>query len=162
MAEVPMIDSVDLSIMRDGDRVVIDGDAMDLFDLQEKRVVTCGMRRQGKILLLKRSQKVGTNKGKWAAVSGFIERGESPEETALKEVKEETGITTARLVARGEALRIRDGIYLWSIYPFLLEAGDEEVVLDWEHTECKWVGVDELAGYDTVPGFRKVLEALRL
>jgi hypothetical protein len=162
MAEVPMIDSVDLSIMRDGDRVVIDGDAMDLFDLQEKRVVTCVMRRQGKILLLKRSQKVGTNKGKWAAVSGFIERGESPEETALKEVKEETGITTARLVARGEALRIRDGIYLWSIYPFLFEAGDEEVVLDWEHTECKWVGVDELAGYDTVPGFRKVLEALRL
>lgn len=162
MAGVPMLDSLDISILRDGDRVVIDGDALDLFDLQEKRVVTSVMRRKGKILLLKRSQKVGTNQGKWAAVSGFIERGESPEETALKEVAEETGINTARLEGRAPALRIRDGSYMWSIYPFLFEVGDEEVVLDWEHTECRWVGIDELPGYDTVPGFRKVLEALRL
>ncbi len=162
MAEVPMIDSLDLSILRDGDRAIIDGDAIDLFDLQEKRVVTCVMRRGGKILILKRSLKVGTNKGKWAAVSGFIERGESPEETALKEVAEETGMTTARLERKAGVLRIRDGIYLWSIHPFLFEAGEEDVVMDWEHTECAWVGMDELAGYDTVPGFRKVLEALRL
>ena len=96
------------------------------------------------MLILKRSQKVGTNKGKWAAVSGFIERGEKPEETALKEIAEETGIATARLEGRGETLRIRDGMYVWTIYPFLFEVGEERVMLDWEHTECAWVDPAEL------------------
>jgi len=162
MAEVPMIDSVDISWLREGDRAVLVGDSLDMMDLMERKVVTCVMRRKGKLLILKRSQKVGTNKGKWAAVSGFIERGERPEETALKEVAEETGITTARLEGRGEVLRVRDGANLWSIHPFLFEVGDEEVHLDWEHTECAWVAPDELRSYDTVPGFRKVLDALGL
>jgi predicted aconitase with swiveling domain len=162
MAGVPMIDSIDISLLREGDRAVVIGDGLDMMDLVEKKVVTCVLRRQGMMLILKRSQKVGTNKGKWAAVSGFIERGEKPEETALKEVAEETGITTARLEGRGETLRIRDGTYIWSIYPFLFEVGNEEVKLDWEHTECVWVDPAELEGYETVPGFRKVLDALGL
>jgi len=162
MAEVPMIDSVDISVLRDGDRAVVIGDSLDMMDLVEKNVVTCVLRRKGKMLLLKRSQKVGTNKGKWAAVSGFIERGERPEETALKEVMEETGIRTPRLEGRAGSIRIRDGMYLWTIHPFLFEVGDEEVVLDWEHTEYVWTDMSEIPSYDTVPGFGKVLEGLGL
>lgn len=162
MAEVPMIDSIDISLLREGDRAVVVGDGLDMMDLSEKKVVTCVLRRKGKVLILKRSQKVGTNKGRWAAVSGYIERGERPEETALKEVVEETGIATARLEGRGETMRIRDGTYVWTIHPFLFEVGDEEVKLDWEHTECAWVDPSELSGYETVPGFRKVLSSLGL
>ncbi|MCX6650822.1 MAG: DUF126 domain-containing protein [Methanomassiliicoccales archaeon] len=162
MAGIPMIDLLDISILREGDRAVVNGDSLDMMDLVEKKVVTCVLRCKGKILILKRSQKVGTNKGKWAAVSGYIERGEKPEETALKEVMEETCITTARIEKRTEALRVRDGAYLWTIYPFLFEVEDEKVTLDWEHTECTWANLDQLPQYDTVPGFRKVLEALGL
>jgi hypothetical protein len=162
MAEVPMIDSIDISLLREGDRAVVNGDTLDMMDLVERRVVTCVLRRKGRILLLKRSQKVGTNRGKWAGVSGFIERGERPEETALREVVEETGIATARLEGRGGTLRIRDGTYVWTIHPFLFEVGDEEPRLDWEHTEFAWVEPKELSGYDTVPGFQKVLGTLGL
>ena len=162
MAEVPMIDSVDISVLREGDRAVLVGDSLDMMDLVERRVVTCVLRRNGKVLMLKRSDKVGTNKRKWAAVSGFIEPGERPEETALKEVAEETGISNARLVARAEALRIRDGANLWSIHPFLFEVDHDEVRMDWEHTEYAWVDVSELSAYDTVPGFIRVLAALGL
>jgi uncharacterized protein len=162
MAGVPMIDKMDISLLRDGDRALVDGDILDMMDLDERKVVTCILRRKDKILLLKRSQKVGTNKGKWAGVSGFIERGERPEETALKEVAEETGITTARLEAMGAPLRVREGTNVWTIHPFLFEVGDEGVVLDWEHTECKWIALDGLPGYDVVPGFRMVLDALHL
>lgn len=162
MAGVPMIDSLDISMLREGDRAVVVDDSLDMMDLVEKKVVACVLRRRGKILILKRSQKVGTNKGKWAAVSGYIERGEGPEETALKEVREETGITTARLEGRAGVLRVRDGTVLWSIYPFLFETEDEDVVLDWEHTECAWLDLNEVPKYDTVPGFGKVLAALGL
>lgn len=162
MAEVPMVDSVDISLLRDGDRVLVDGDTLDLMDINERRVVTCILRRQGKLLLLKRSRKVSTNQGRWAGVSGFIERGERPEETALKEVVEETGIRNARLEGRAKVVSIRDSCYVWKIHPFLFEVGEEEVVLDWEHTECAWLTREEIEGYDTVPGFRLVLDALGL
>ena len=162
MAGVPMIDQVDLSLLRDGDRALVDGEYLDMMDLDERKVVTCILRRKGKILVLKRSQKVGTNKGKWAGVSGFIERGERPEETALREVAEETKITSARLESVGASFRVRDGNYVWTIHPFLFEVGDEEPALDWEHTECKWISTDELAGYDAVPGFLSVLRSLGL
>jgi hypothetical protein len=162
MAGVPMVDSVDLSLLRDGDRVLLDEDTLDLMDVAERKVVTCILRRQGRLLLLKRSQKVGTNQGRWAAVSGYIERGERPEDTALKEIAEETGIRSARLEGRAEVIRIRDGSHVWSIHPFLFEVGEEEVTLDWEHTECAWLTRGEIEGYDTVPGFRLVLSALGL
>lgn len=43
-----------------------------------------------KILLVKRGVEPG--KGKWALPSGFVEKDETPEETVLRELKEETNI----------------------------------------------------------------------
>jgi 8-oxo-dGTP pyrophosphatase MutT (NUDIX family) len=45
-----------------------------------------------KLLILKRSDKVGTYKGLWGGVAGYVEENEEPYETALKEIKEEVGI----------------------------------------------------------------------
>lgn len=47
--------------------------------------------KDNQILLIKRGVEPG--KGKWALPSGFIESDESPEETALRELYEETGIS---------------------------------------------------------------------
>ena len=46
--------------------------------------------REGDILLIKRG--VAPSRGKWALPSGFVEPDELPEETALRELREETGI----------------------------------------------------------------------
>jgi ADP-ribose pyrophosphatase YjhB (NUDIX family) len=45
---------------------------------------------EGKILLIKR--KIEPRKGEWALPSGFMELEESPIETALRELAEETGL----------------------------------------------------------------------
>ena len=55
-------------------------------------VVSCILFRKGKILLLKRSNKVSTYKGFWGVIAGYVEEDETPEETAYKEIKEEVGI----------------------------------------------------------------------
>jgi len=45
--------------------------------MQEAKVVTCFLLRRAaagdEVLLLRRSQKVGTYRGRWAGVSGYLE-----------------------------------------------------------------------------------------
>lgn len=54
--------------------------------------------KQGKkILLLKRSQKVSHGRGEWALPGGHLEFGETLEEAAFREVKEETGLKIGQL-----------------------------------------------------------------
>ena len=57
-------------------------------------IITAFIEYRGKILLLRRSQKVKTMKGKWAGVSGYIEKSEEPVTRAVTEIEEETGLQT--------------------------------------------------------------------
>ncbi|MCD6467174.1 MAG: NUDIX domain-containing protein, partial [Methanomicrobia archaeon] len=54
-------------------------------------VVTSFLSFDNKILILKRSEKVSTYKGKWAGISGYIE-DETPLEAAQREIFEELGL----------------------------------------------------------------------
>ncbi|QTA82320.1 Hydrolase, NUDIX family [Desulfonema limicola] len=47
--------------------------------------------KTGRLLLVKRS--VEPKKGLWCLPGGFMELGETPEQTALRELQEETGLT---------------------------------------------------------------------
>ena len=164
MANVPMVDSLDISLFRDGDEVFVDGDlgTVRIENVRESAVVTSIVRHGEKMLILKRSDKVGTNQGKWAGVSGYVEEGETPEQTAPREIREELSIEKFTLVGRAVPMTIRDAMHIWTIFPFLFETASEEVVTDWEHTEHKWVLPSEVKDYDTVPGFGRLLAELKL
>lgn len=45
----------------------------------------------------------------------------------------------------------------WEIFPFLFEASNPEIRLNWENSEYRWIVKDELENYDTVPNLDKVL-----
>lgn len=61
----------------------------------------CYLEKDGKYLMLHRTKKErDINKDKWIAPGGHIEDGESPEECAIREVKEETGLTVKSLKFR--------------------------------------------------------------
>ena len=54
----------------------------------------CYIEKDGSYLILHRTKKQHDENGdKWIGVGGKFEYGESPEECALREVKEETGLT---------------------------------------------------------------------
>ena len=140
-------------------------------------VVTSFIMKDGKVLLLKRSQKVGTYRGKWAAVSGYMEPGERPLERALTEIREETGLERDRLVLVGIGPEMPITGTDFIVHPFLFELGNptdtfhpgaQRIVfddpfpnLDWEHTESRWVDPPELSILDTVPQLAEVFEAAR-
>ena len=101
---------------------------------------------QAAILLLKHDS------GKWMLPKGTIEEGETPEAVALREVREETGISRVRVVADlGQERyyffwRSEDTYYDKTVRYFLLEfLGGEEVTPQSEEgfVAAEWVPVDE-------------------
>ncbi len=129
--------------------------------LPEKRVVTCFLESENRILILRRSERVGTYQGKWAGVSGYIEHDADTQ--ALIEIGEETGLSgdDIELVNKGHTLAFDDekvGVR-WVVHPYLFRVKDrEKVKIDWEHKELKWIDPADLEKYETVPKLREALD----
>ena len=162
MSEIPMVDGVQMSLLRTGDMLEVDATegTVDAKDLTEKHVVTTVLRSKGRILLLRRSAEVGSFRGRWAGVSGFIEPHEPDLEAARRELKEEVSVSDATLVKRSDPERFRDGSTVWCVHPFLFDVKAQKVELDWEHDAYEWVLPDEVSRYETVPGLGDIVYKL--
>jgi 8-oxo-dGTP diphosphatase len=151
----PVVCEVPDGLLREDDPIELDADlgTLDLPSVQEVPVVTCFLERaDGRILLLRRSEKVGSFQGRWAAVSGYLE-SEDPFARALTEIREETSIdqSAVELARRGAKLYARDRDRVYAIEPFRFRVPDPRVTLDWEHTESRWILPEELPQFETVP-----------
>lgn len=129
--------------------------------LEPRSVVTAFLRHEGKIVLVRRSGRVGTYQGRWAGISGYLE-DPTPLEQARREIREETGLgdDQVRLVREGECLTVPApelGV-VWLVHPFLFDISDPRAIhLDWENREARWIRPCEVRDYPTVP---KLAEAL--
>lgn len=67
-----------------------------------KLATLCYVRRPGRTLMLHRIKKAGDiHAGKWNGLGGKFEPGESPEECAVREIREESGLEARNLELRG-------------------------------------------------------------
>jgi 8-oxo-dGTP pyrophosphatase MutT (NUDIX family) len=132
------------------------------------RVVTCLLiNDEGKLLILKRSDKVRTYKGMWGGIAGYVEEGENPYETAIKEIREEVGIKEDEisLIKKFDPIEITDhyeGVkYNWFIHPFLFKIEKKDKIqIDWEHSTYKWILPPDIERYDTVPHLKEIISKL--
>ena len=132
-------------------------------DLSRTEVVTAFLRNAGKVLLLRRSDKVGSYRGRWAGVSGYLEDA-TPLAQALREIREETGLTetTVRLAANAAPIEVAAPAQgkLWVVHAFLFDVDDpSQLRLDWESAECKWVDPCTVGDFETVPMLDEALQA---
>jgi len=128
--------------------------------LQEKRVVTCFLESSGEILLLRRSDQVGSYRGRWAGVSGYIET--TADEQALTEIAEETSLggDDLKLTKRGKPLPVKDEklSVKWVVHPYLFHIQDRgKIKIDWEHKETRWINPKDIDNYQTVPMLKETL-----
>ena len=131
-------------------------------ELEFQDVVTVFLTHHSKVLVLKRSSKVGTYKGRWAGVSGYLESEDSLDQ-AYTEMAEEVGLSRndVTLIRVGEFLEVVDEAQkrCWRVHPFLFRVDEpDKIRLDWENTEMRWIRPDELVGLETVPALKETLE----
>ena len=129
--------------------------------MQRKEVVTAFLRHGGRILLVRRSRRVGSYAGRWAGISGYLEES-TPLAQALREIREETGLDTdaLRLAATADPLEVPapELQTCWVVYPFLFDVDHAETIrLDWENTELRWVLPEEVSELSTVPALAEAL-----
>ena len=128
--------------------------------MQEKKVVSCFLESDGKILILRRSGQVGTYQGRWAGVSGYIES--TADEQALTEIEEETSLSgeDLKLLKKGRPLEVKDnklGVK-WVVHPYLFHIKDrDKIKIDWEHKEVRWIQPQDIDNFETVPKLKETL-----
>lgn len=125
---------------------------------EESPVVTCFLEWEGKILLVRRSRKVGSYQGRWSGISGYVEPGNTPYAQALEELREETGLEERdiSLVKEGEVLPVMDEKMgkRWLVHSFRFRIGADaarKLTLNWENREMKWIAPSALSRHKTVP-----------
>ena len=133
--------------------------------MHKTKIVTTFLRNSDKILLLKRSQKVKSMKNLWAGISGIIEGDEKPLNRAKIEIYEEVGMeeSNIKLIKEGDVILIESPQYenhQWEVYPFLFSCHNRDIKLNWENSDSKWISVNELNEFTTVPSLDKVLTRL--
>src|SRR5436309_15948515 len=116
--------------------------------LRQTHVVSCFLLRtdmdQPRLLIVQRSQRVGSYNAQWAGISGFLEAGVTPDEQAYTEIREEIGLQRAqvRMLKRGAIVEHLDPSLKrhFYIHPFLFEIFALEALrLDWEANDMRWI-----------------------
>lgn len=126
-------------------------------------------RSDGRVLFLKRAPDRRAGAGQWAFPAGHIEAGETPADTAARELSEECGALLTCLERRLGPLFVDPGTGVPTRTPPCIEVhlflhrhlGGAPTLND-EHTEARWLHPAEALTYDLMPGARTDLALLGL
>ena len=115
-------------------------------------VVVCS----SKILLERRKNEPG--KGKWSIPGGIIELGEKAEQTAIREVREETNL----IVEKPELIDVVDNVevengkvkYHFVIIDYFVRLKGGRLKASSDAAELKWVELNDVKSYNLTRTFR--------
>lgn len=94
---------------------------------------------QRRVLILRRSETDTTCPGTWELPGGKLEFGETPQDAALRELREESGIsgTLGPILYADSIMGIR-GPRQFIVLVYLAHAETAEVTLSFEHADFLW------------------------
>jgi 8-oxo-dGTP pyrophosphatase MutT (NUDIX family) len=116
--------------------------------------------KENKILLLKRSPEKSVYPNLWAIVAGgCLHDDKDVELDAQREIQEELGLNLT-IIKRSKGLKLNQDGNLSIVYPFLFEYTKGNIILNYEHSEYKWINMEDLNQFQLVPGMRDIISKL--
>lgn len=108
--------------------------------------VLCYLKRQGQTLMIHRNRKPGdVHRGRWNTLGGKMEPGETPEECAIREVFEESGLQVRNPRLRGVITFPEfDGEQDWLVFVFTCTDFTGETTRQCPEGTLHWVNDDDL------------------
>ena len=109
-----------------------------------KMTTLCYIEQGRRYLMLHRVKKAGDeNRDKWIGVGGHFEKGESPEDCLLREVREETGLTLTEYAFRGIVTFVSDDHEAEYMHLFTA-TGFTGTLIDCDEGALEWIDRDAL------------------
>ena len=108
---------------------------------------------QGKVLMHKRAETKAKFPGFWIGPGGHVDEGEDVLSAAIREIKEETGVT---LKPENVSLKVlafhhhTDRGEVWMEYLFRAEIPTNQPIHSTEEGETQWIEIDKLKELDNV------------
>lgn len=121
------------------------------------RVSAAVIHKDGKVYATRRGK--GTYKGFWEFPGGKQEAGESGEDAAVREIKEELGATIAieKFLCTVE---YQYPEFFLTMDSYLATVTEGHLTLS-EHTDAKWLSIDDLDSLEWLPADIEVVEEIR-
>ena len=120
----------------------------------------CYIEDTGRYLMIHRNKRENDgNYGKWLGIGGHFERGESPDECVLREVREETGLTLTDYAFRGVVTFVF-GEWVEYMYLYTASAFRGQLSDDCDEGDIQWVDKARLPELPMWPGDRVFLRLL--
>jgi bis(5'-nucleosidyl)-tetraphosphatase len=100
--------------------------------------------------------------GHWDFPKGAVEQGETEQQAAIREIKEETGIQIANFIPGFRKnieyhYRRRGGLSHKRVVFFLAKSSTDQVQISFEHSGYDWITIEEAINRLTFENARKVL-----
>lgn len=110
------------------------------------------------LMLLRNKEKNDINKNKWLGIGGHIEKGETPDEANLREIKEETGLTLKSFKKRGIIYfhqgNLHEEMHLYTSNSFTGK------LISCDEGTLEWIKISEVMELNLWEGDRIFLEEL--
>lgn len=163
ISSIPMIDGIDVDLIHDGDNVSVDADAGTV-DVDGVKVTECAssvVLIGKRFIMLHRPEGSHSYPGCWSLVAGKREPGETIEQTAVREIMEETGIKVGKPIATMEDLTVREGDRIWQVHPFAFRVDEDTVPkINDENTEYRLCTLEDLKDMPLVPNTVKAVTTM--
>ncbi len=134
-------------------------DGKEVYDFEKAKilpVIVCPTFYNNRLLIAKRSDKVSIGQGKWSVLTGHLDRAVPIREIILEELKEEFGIDEeeVEIIKEKEVIEFqmpKSDVKLIALFVEVYLGRESKIVLDWEHTEYKWITQEEMSNYEFMP-----------
>jgi 8-oxo-dGTP diphosphatase len=136
--------------------LVSEGNPFSMTEVQFYVGVHGVIANRGRIILLKRAERMSYKPGSWDLPGGHLALGESFEECLIREVKEETGLDVAveRLLGLHKAV---SEPYLQAFYACHTLVYQKVKLMPNEHVESQWVTLEEMSALELIPYLESAL-----